>query len=471
MTRSGTEDIYRIERDSMGEMRVPRSAYYGAQTQRAVENFPISRLRFPRPMINALGIIKCAAAKVNHELGLLDNNYSNAILSATSEVEGGMLDKHFVLDIFQTGSGTSTNMNANEVIAKRGTEILRESSKDAAPLHPNDHVNMSQSSNDVIPTAIHIAAAIEIKKTLLPALGELHLSLARKEKEFDSLVKTGRTHLQDATPIRLGQEFSGYASQISQGMERIERSLTSLYELPLGGTAVGTGINTHPEFAKKAISLISKKTGLPFIEARNHFEAQSAKDALVEMSGQLRTVACSLAKIANDIRWLASGPRCGLGEITLPSVQPGSSIMPGKINPVICESVLMVTAQVMGNDTAIAISGHSGGNFELNVMMPVMAHNLLEMIEILSTSSRNFAAKCIDGIQANTERLHQLAEANISVVTALAPKIGYDTATSIAKEAFTTGESLREVARKRKVLSDSELDEILNLMRMTKPGL
>jgi len=458
-----TEKV-RIERDSMGEMKVPASALYGAQTQRAVENFPISSLRFPREMIRALGIVKRSAAVVNSKLGLLDDAMAKAIISAAEEVEDGTLDEHFVVDIFQTGSGTSSNMNANEVIANRAKRLVD------LPIHPNDHVNMSQSSNDVIPTAIHIASVLQIKESLLPALRKLHSSLMNKAAEFDHLVKTGRTHLQDATPVRLGQEFSGFASQIEHGLERVERSLQSLFEIPQGGTAVGTGLNTHKDFPNLIAREIANRANAPFVEARDHFEAQSAKDGLVEMSGQLKTVAVSVTKIANDIRWLACGPRCGLAEIYLPEVQPGSSIMPGKVNPVIAESVLMVCAQVIGNDAAITIGGQAG-NFELNVMMPLMAHNMFQSIDILAKASENFATRCIDGIRPNEERLVELAEASIAVCTALAPKIGYDMAAKLAKEAFQSGESLRSVALKHQVLPAKELDETLDLMKMTNPGL
>ena len=462
-----TKEGMRIEKDSMGEMQVPNSAYWGAQTQRAVENFPISNLRFSRAMIKALGIIKASAATVNSSLGLLDKSFSDAIISAAKEVEEGSLDEHFVVDIFQTGSGTSSNMNTNEVIANRAKEI----SKGELAIHPNDHVNMGQSSNDVIPTAIHVAVAMELSSNLIPALEVLQKSLASKAKEFSEIVKTGRTHLQDATPMTLGQEFGGYASQVEHGVARIKRSMETILELPIGGTAVGTGLNTPPGFSEKVVKEISSRTALPFSEASNHFEAQAAKDALVEMSGQLRVIACSFSKIANDIRWLSSGPRCGIGELALPSVQPGSSIMPGKVNPVIAESMLMVVAQVVGNDTAVMLSGHSGGNFELNVMMPVMAYNVLQSIELLSTSAKNFAERCVDGISANEQRLHELAEASIAICTALAPKIGYDKSAKLAKEAFETGEPLREVAKRHKVLPEDELDKVLDLISMTKPGL
>lgn len=457
---------FRIERDSMGEMKVPQGAYYGAQTQRAVENFPISSLRFSRPMIRALGVIKRCAAVVNAELGLLDKERATPIIQAAEEVEKGLLDEHFVLDIFQTGSGTSTNMNANEVIAHRAKELAN-----GKLIHPNDHVNICQSSNDVIPTAIHLATVAELQEKLIPKLEILSTALREKMVEFDGIVKTGRTHLQDATPIRLGQEFSGYYSQVTHAISRIKKSLPSLLELPLGGTAVGTGLNTSLEFPKKVIAEISRRTGYDFVEAENHFEAQAAKDAVVEMSGQLKTIACSLAKIGSDIRLLGSGPRCGLGELILPEVQPGSSIMPGKVNPVIVESLLMVVAQVIGNDTTIMLCGHSGGTFELNVMMPVMAHNLLESIALLATSSENFANRCVKDIRPNLPRLQQLAEANIATCTALAPIIGYDKAAKLAKEAYETGESLRQVALRNQVLPVEELDRVLDLMSMTKPGL
>lgn len=457
----------RIEKDSMGEMQVPASAYYGAQTQRAFENFPISGIRFPRPMIAALGIIKESAARTNHELELLDTERMEKITAAAHEVHHGLLDEQFVLDIFQTGSGTSTNMNANEVIANRAKEIAQ----GKLAIHPNDHVNMSQSSNDVIPTAIHVAAAMELQRKLRPAIEYLRAALAKKRDEFAGIVKTGRTHLQDATPITLGQEFSGYENQMAHAVKRIDRAIEVLSELPLGGTAVGTGVNTHPKFAHRVIQLISEETGIHFYEAENHFEAQAAKDSIVEASGELRTIAVSLGKIANDLRWLACGPRCGFGEIALPEVQPGSSIMPGKVNPVIAESLLMVVAQVIGNDAAITIGGHSGSIFELNVMMPVMAHNLLQSIHLLSTSAQNFADRCVSGIRANEGRLRELAEASITVCTALAPKIGYDLAAKLAKEAFATGKSLREVALAHKVLPEDELNKVLDLMAMTKPGL
>ncbi|PYS18252.1 MAG: aspartate ammonia-lyase [Acidobacteria bacterium] len=417
----------RTERDSMGEIQVPGNALYGAQTQRAAENFPISNLRFPREFIRALGLIKLSAARANMDLGLLEKKIGDAIVKASQEVIDGKLDEHFVLDIFQTGSGTSTNMNANEVISNRAIQILGGVVGSKKPVHPNDHVNMGQSSNDVIPSAMHVAAMESIERSLIPALRKLQRSLAAKAKEFDSIVKIGRTHLQDATPVRLGQEFGGYARQMQLGIRRLEKLRDMLGELPLGGTAVGTGINTHPKFAAKAIQHLSKLTNLKFREAEDHFEAQGAKDAIVEASGVLKTIAASLTKIANDIRWLGSGPRCGIGEIHLPETQPGSSIMPGKVNPVIAESVLMAAAQVIGNDLAVTIGGQAGV-FELNVMMPVMAHNILESIRLLAASANNFADRCISGIDANRERCNEMVEKSLAMCTALAPEIGYDAA-------------------------------------------
>ena len=462
-----SSEEFRVEKDSMGEMKVPASALYAAQTQRAVENFPISGIRIGRAMVRALGIIKGAAAQANFDLGLLDKQRLDLILHAASEVEQGLLDEHFPLDVFQTGSGTSSNMNANEVIANRAKAIGR----GEIPIHPNDHVNMSQSSNDVIPTAIHIAVAMTLRDELIPSLTYLRNALGEKAAEFMEIVKTGRTHLMDATPITLGQEFSGYESQIAHGLQRINRSFTAILELPLGGTAVGTGVNTHPEFSKRVIGILCARTGLDFFEAENHFEAQAAKDGLVEMSGQLKTIACSFAKIANDIRWMGSGPRCGIGELLLPEVQPGSSIMPAKVNPVIAESAMMVCAQVMGNDAAVTIAGQVGSILELNVMMPVMAHNLLQSIHLLSTSAVNFSKRCVEGIKPNHERIKYLAEANITVVTSLAPKIGYDQAAKLAKEAYQTGESVRELATRKQLLPKEEIDRILDLRSMTKPGL
>ncbi|ADU51764.1 fumarase [Thermaerobacter marianensis DSM 12885] len=462
------EQAYRIERDSMGEMRVPADALYGAQTQRAVENFPISGIRFPRPFIRALGLIKRAAAETNAELGLLDQRVAGAIVQAANEVIEGKLDEHFVLDIFQTGSGTSTNMNANEVIANRAIQILG-GQIGSRSVHPNDHVNMGQSSNDVIPSAIHIAALEQMERRLIPALEALRDALAEKARAFDDVIKIGRTHLQDATPIRLGQEFSGYASMVDHGIRRLRAVREHLAELALGGTAVGTGINTHPEFPRRTIARIAEATGLPFREAENHFEAQGSRDAVVEASGQLRTVATSLMKIANDIRWLGSGPRCGIGEILIPPTQPGSSIMPGKVNPVMSEMLMMVCAQVIGNDTAIAVS-NTHGNFELNVMMPVMAHNLLQSIELLANGAATFTERCVRGIEANRERCEALIEGSLAMVTSLVPRLGYDTSADIAKEAYATGRTVRQLILERGLLSEEETARLLDPRRMTEPG-
>ncbi len=458
----------RVERDSMGEMRVPIDAYYGASTQRAVLNFPISDLRFPRQFIRALGQIKQAAAKANEALGLLDPQVAEAIVRAAQEVIDGKLDTHFVLDIFQTGSGTSTNMNANEVIANRASELLG-GSRSSRKVHPNDHVNFGQSSNDVIPTAIHLSALVSIEHDLIPALSSLQQALQEKEEEFMPVVKTGRTHLQDATPIRLGQEFLGYAGQIERGIARMRQAQSELSEIALGGTAVGTGVNTHPEFAARVCQLLSEMNGITVHETSNHFQAQSTLDNVVEVSGSLNTLAVSLMKIANDIRWLGSGPRAGIGEIDLPAVQPGSSIMPGKVNPVIAESVCMVCAQVMGNHTTITIAGQSG-NFEINVMMPVTAYNLLQSINLLAASAHNFTEQCIKGLQASTKG-PEMVERGLAICTALAPVIGYDAAADISKIAYKTGKTIREVAREKTNLSDEELHRILDPANMTKPGL
>ena len=460
---------YRMERDSMGEVKVPKSAYYGAQTQRAVENFPVSGIGFPAKFIRALAIIKHAAASANQELELLDPKIAEVIRKAASEVMEGKLDREFVVDIFQTGSGTSTNMNANEVIANRALELLGKQ-RGGKEVHPNDHVNMSQSSNDVIPTAIHISALEAIHRDLQPALRGLHQALIAKAREFDRIVKIGRTHLADATPIRLGQEFSGYARQIELNIERIGSAASGLEELALGGTAVGTGINTHPEFPSRTIKKISQMTELPFREAANHFEAQAAKDAVVQVSGSLKTLAVSLTKIANDLRWLSSGPRCGIGEIGLPDTQPGSSIMPGKVNPVMCEAVLQVAAHVVGSDATITICGPAG-NFELNVMMPIMALRLLESITFSASVTKAFTEKCVVGIEANKEHCEELIEKSLAMVTSLAPVIGYDAAAKIAKESFTTGKTVREVALEHKVLPPEKLSKILDPWRMTEPGI
>jgi fumarate hydratase, class II len=466
---TAAEQQFRIEKDSMGEVKVPQQAYYGAQTQRAIENFPISPRRFPREFIRALGLIKLAAAQVNKDLGLLDEHLSTAIMRAAQEIAEGQFDADFAIDIYQTGSGTSTNMNANEIIANRGVELLG-GDRGSRTIHPNDHVNICQSSNDVIPTAIHVAALERLEKHLLPALHDLQRALATKAREFDEVMKIGRTHLMDATPIRLGQEFSGYARQIELGIRRLEHTRASLAELALGGTAVGTGLNAHPEFAKRVIHRLSELTGIEFREAENHFEAQGAQDALVEVSGALKTVAVSLMKIANDLRWMASGPRCGIGELTLPELQPGSSIMPGKVNPVIPESVLQVAAQVLGNDTVVTL-GAQWGVLDLNTMLPVMAHNLLESIHLLGAAARNFAERCIVGIEANRQRCAELIEQSQSMCTALAPEIGYDAAAQIAKESFASGKTVRQIAQERRVLSAERLNELLDPRRMTEPGL
>jgi len=459
----------RTERDSLGEVQVPASAYYGAQTQRALENFPVSGLRFPRRFIGALGMIKGEAAAVNAELGAIDTDLAAPIGQAASEVAAGKLDDQFPLDIFQTGSGTSTNMNANEVIANRAIEILGGEMGSKTPVHPNDDVNAGQSSNDVIPTAIHVAAYGAVTEDLMPALRHLEEALDRKAHEFDAIVKIGRTHLQDAVPIRLGQEFSGYAKQVDNGIARLIAVQPRLAELALGGTAVGTGLNAHPEFAVGVIDRLAARTGHPFMPAPNKFEAMAAKDAAVECSGALKTIAVSLTKIANDIRWLGSGPRCGIGEITLPSLQPGSSIMPGKVNPVIPESVLMVAAQVLGNDVTISAGGMSG-NFELNVMMPVIAYNLLQSVEILANSSRLLADLCVSGLQANAERCEALVEKSLAMVTALAPVIGYDRAAEIAKESFATGRTVRELCSEKGVLPPDELERVLDARAQTEGG-
>ena len=458
----------RIERDTMGELAVPADAYYGVQTARAIENFPISSMRMPRSVIRAMGLIKRAAAAVNYALGLLMQQPADAIKQAATEVVEGKLDAEFPVDVFQTGSGTSTNMNTNEVISNRATELLG-GARGSKLVHPNDHVNLGQSSNDVIPTAIHIAASEMIQHQLLPALTRLQRALAQKAMDFDAIVKIGRTHLQDATPVRLGQEFGGYARQIELGIARMKRAQETLSEVALGGTAVGTGLNCHPEFSSKVMAIISQETGCSFREATNHFEAQSTQDSLVEASGELRTLAVSLMKIANDVRWLGSGPRCGLGEIQLPETQPGSSIMPGKVNPVIAESVTMVCAQVIGNDVTVTVGGQAG-NFELIVMLPIMAYNLLQSIELLATASNNFAAKCIEGITANKERCQSLIEQSLAMCTALAPEIGYEAAAKLAKEAYRSGKTVREVAKEQKVLPEKRLDELLDPWRMTEPG-
>lgn len=457
---------YRIEKDSMGEVKVPKDAYYGAQTQRAYENFPISNIRFSSDFISALGRVKKAAAIVNEDLGLVDTNVSEAIQKASLEVIDNKFDSDFVVEIFQTGSGTSTNMNANEIIAKRSNEL--KSGTDVT-IHPNDHVNFGQSSNDVIPTTIRVAAALSVKKNLIPALELLHKSLLEKGEELKEVVKTGRTHLMDAMPVTIQQEFGGYARQVELGIERLESALERIQELPQGGTAVGTGINTHSEFGKRFAAAMSEDTGLEFVEAANHFEAQATVDAPVELSGQLKTLAVGLMKIGNDFRWMNSGPNSGIGELKLKALQPGSSIMPGKVNPVIEESLTMVCAQVIGNDAAITVGGQAG-NFELNVMLPVVAHNLLQSIEILSNAAKNFAERSVQGVQANEEKIKQMVGKNPVLVTALNPLIGYDKAAKIAKKAFAEDRAVLEVAKEMTDLSDEELKKALDPINMTKGG-
>jgi fumarate hydratase class II len=462
------EKATRTERDSLGPTEVPAEAYYGASTARAVQNFPISGIRFPRAFIRALGLIKEAAARVNADLGLLDRRIADAVAEAARQVADGALDEHFPLDIYQTGSGTSTNMNANEVIANRAAEILG-APRGAGAVHPNDHVNLCQSSNDVIPTAIHLAALLALRDDLHPALEELEAALREKASAWWGIIKTGRTHLMDATPVRLGQEFAGYADQVAGARRRLRYAESELAQVALGGTAVGSGINAHPEFASRVCAHLTQATGIPLRETDAHFQAQACLDAVTFASGMLRTLATSLHKIANDIRWMGSGPRAGLGELMLPAVQPGSSIMPGKVNPVIAESVIQACAQAVGNDVVVAL-GNQGGNFELNTMMPVMAHNLLGSISLLAAVSRNFARQCVKGLDA-TPTGPEMVERGLMLATALAPAIGYDAAAEIAKEAAESGRTIREVALARGVLPAEELDELLDPGAMTMPGL
>jgi len=444
----------------MGTVRVPENAYFGAQTQRAVENFPISALRMPGTLIRSLALIKRCAARVNCELGLMDEKMSTAIARAAGEIIDGGLDDQFVVDVFQTGSGTSTNMNMNEVIASRANEILTGIKGDKSPVHPNDHVNLGQSSNDAIPSAIHIAASVLLESQLLPALERLSGVLREKAGIFADVEKIGRTHLQDAVPMTLGQEFSGYAHQIELGIKRMVVAKECLASLALGGTAVGTGLNTHSAFAAKVVACVSERTGLAFNETRNHFQAQAAQDAVVETSGALKTLAVGLVKIANDIRWLASGPRCGIGEINIPALQPGSSIMPGKVNPVIPEAVIQVAAQVMGNDTTVMLGGQSG-NFELNVMLPVMGYNLLQSIELLASACTVFAEKCVEGITVNRDKCAAYVEKSLALATGLVPHIGYDRASELAKKAHVAGKTIREIAIEENVLPEDLLKDIL----------
>jgi len=457
---------FRLEKDSMGEVKVPKNAYYGAQTQRAFENFPVSGIRFSREFIAALGLVKKTAAKVNADLGLLESDISAAIQQAAEEVADGIFDDDFVVDIFQTGSGTSTNMNANEIIARRANEHY---SGENGPIHPNDHVNFGQSSNDVIPTSIRVAAAIAVKEQLIPSLNFLHETLINKGEELKNVVKTGRTHLMDAMPVTVQQELSGYARQIELGVERLNSALKRIHELPQGGTAVGTGINTHAEFGGKFAAEISRAVGVDFKEAENHFEAQASVDAPVELSGQLKTIAVGMMKIGNDFRWMNSGPNSGIGEIELEAQQPGSSIMPGKVNPVMEESLTMVAAQVIGNDAAITVGGQSG-NFELNVMLPLVAHNLLESIKILGNAARNFADRSVKGFKVKEEHIKGMIGKNPILVTALNPLIGYDKAAKIAKKAFAENRAVFDVASEMTDLSDEELKNALEPLTMTKGG-
>ncbi|MHB1526237.1 MAG: class II fumarate hydratase [Candidatus Dormibacteria bacterium] len=460
----------RLERDSMGEMEVPARAYYGASTQRAVVNFPISQLRLPRRMIEALGAVKREAAAVNLELGLLSPERAQAIQAAADEVARGLFDGEFVVDIFQTGSGTSSNMNANEVIANRALELLGAERGDRATLHPNDHVNLGQSSNDIFPTAIHLAALAALREELLPALTRLAASLERQRDQLWPVIKTGRTHLQDATPIRLGQEFEGYRGQVERAVTRLEAARAQLSELALGGTAVGTGIGSHPEFARRVVERLAPAYDPQLRETDNHFQAQATLDAAVFTSGAVRSTAISLHKIANDIRLLSCGPRAGLGELSLPEVQPGSSIMPGKVNPVICESLLMVVAQVMGCDATVAFAGTSGSLLELNVMLPVAAHNLLLEIGLLANAAANFADRAVDGLVA-TGRGPELLERGLAICTGLVPAIGYDASAAIAHEAFTSGRTVREVALQVSGLEAEEIDRLLDPERQVQPTL
>lgn len=460
----------RTEKDSMGSMAIPDGAMWGAQTQRAIENFPISGLHFGRIFIRAMGQVKLACTHANTELGLLENQLSQAIAQACEEVIAGDWDDHFPVDIFQTGSGTSTNMNANEVIANRAIQLLGGVVGSRTPVHPNDHVNLGQSSNDIIPSVIHVAGYLSLQEKLIPALENLERELSIKALDFDSIIKTGRTHLQDATPIRLGQEFSGYATQAKKSIARAKNALTILLELPLGGTAVGTGINRAREFPQLAIHHLNQQIEAEFYEAQNHFEANAARDGLVEVSGLLKTIAVSLTKIANDLRWLSSGPRNGLGEIRFPAVQPGSSIMPGKVNPVMAEALIMVAAQVIGHDTAIT-QGGLGANFELNMMMPLMAYNLLKAIEWLSNSVAQFTDRCVFGIEADESHCRETLNRSLALATGLVSAIGYDQAAEISKEAYRSGKTILQVAQEKDVLPADELEKALNPYQMTEPGL
>lgn len=460
------ENEFRTEADSMGEVRIPADRLWGAQTQRAIKNFPVSGLRFQRPFIHALGHVKWACAQANIELGDLDETIGYAIIRAAREITTGDLDDHFPLDIFQTGSGTSTNMNANEVIANRANILLGGTAGTRSPVHPNDHVNRSQSSNDVIPTAMHVSAVLELKNRLRPALDYMLNILKEKANSFQTIVKTGRTHLQDATPVTLGQVFGGYAAQVRKSVDRLDAAMDVLREVPLGGTAVGTGVNRRPEFPDIALSILNGMVGESFRKADNGMEANAARDALVEASGQIRTVAVSLSKIADDIRWLGSGPRNGLGELRLPAVQPGSSIMPGKVNPVIIESMLMVCAKVISNDLAMTLGG-LGSRFELNMMMPLMAYSMLQSIDILAAATENITDRCLRGLEADRNHCASTLERNLALATGLVPVLGYDRAAAISEEAFRTGRTVRDVAKETSDLSDDDLDSLLDPRKMT----
>lgn len=460
----------RIEKDSLGPLEVPADAYYGVQTQRAMTNFPISGWRMPPRFIHAMARIKRAGARTNAELGLLDSRLAEAIVQAATEVADGKFDGQFPVDVFQTGSGTSTNMNTNEVIASRANELLGGKRGDKSPVHPNDHVNLCQSSNDVIPTAIHLSVMDAIHAELIPALDHLRGHLAQKAAAFDGIIKIGRTHLQDATPVRLGQEFGGYAAQVEYGLQRARRAAELLCELPLGGTAVGSGLNAHPEFARRTIARLAQETRWKLTEARNHFEAAASRDACVEASGCLRTIAVSLAKVANDIRLLGSGPRCGIGEIKLPAVQPGSSIMPGKVNPVIAESLVQVCLWVLGSDLMVVLGGMQSF-YELNVAMPLIGAQMIESVQLMARGARNFADACVAGIEADRARCESLVEQSLAMCTPLAPVIGYDRAAEIAKAAYREGKTVREVAREKSGLSEAQLAEIFDLRLLTEPGI
>jgi fumarate hydratase, class II len=469
---------FRTERDSMGEVQVPAQAYYGAQTQRAVENFPISGWTLPPPLIHAIGLVKYACGVVNRDLGKLTGSGKNplndeqvaAMIQACREVAEGKFDGEFPIDVFQTGSGTSSNMNFNEVIANRAIEITGGDRFQAAkPIHPNDHVNMGQSTNDTFPTAIHVAVAREIKMDLVPALERLENVLAQKAKEWDQIIKIGRTHLMDATPLRLGQEFGGFARQLRLSIERAQRALSAVVELPVGGTAVGTGINTHPEFGRRVSQVLADETGIPFIEAVNHFEGNAQRDGLVECHGQLKTIAVTLFNVSNNIRFLGSGPRCGIFEVLLPSRQPGSSIMPGKVNPVMCESMMQVTARVMGNDQTVNVCGATGGQFQLNIMMPVMGQTTLESIRLMANSTRAFVDFCAEGLEANVEVCERGVEQSLAMVTSLNPHIGYEKAAKLAKEAFESGKTIRQLCREQGILPEATLKKALEPMSMTEP--